>query len=210
MSTNPRTVGILLFDDVEVLDAFGPFEVFSVAQTPESDDTGNTLFRVVTIAETSNPVTTRGGLVVQPHHTIADHPPLDIMLVPGGGGSRSARKNPTILDWVRDQAGTVVLRTSVCTGALIYAEAGLLNGRTATTHWGSLDLLKQDYPEINVQANVKFVDEGSIITSAGISAGIDMALHIVARLHGEESAVATARYMEYDWHPDRDSQSSSS
>lgn len=199
MSHQPRTVGILLFDDVEVLDAFGPFEVFSVAQTPDPDDHGNNLFQVVTIAETATTIRTRGGLIVQPHHSIDEHPKLDILLVPGGFGTRTARHNATLLDWIRTQADQVELRTSVCTGALLYGEIGLLDGHAATTHWGALDMMKRDYPEVDVRADVRFVDEGTIITSAGISAGIDMALHVVARLHGDDVARTTARQMEYDW-----------
>lgn len=196
-----RTVGILLFDDVEVLDAFGPFEVFSVARTAQPDDTGHDLFRVVTIAETAAPVRTRGDLVVVPHHTIDDHPALDILLVPGGFGTRAAVQNPVLLEWIRTQSAQTELRTSVCTGAFFYAETGLLNGHSATTHWGSIDRLRQGYPDIDVQENVRFVDEGTVITSAGISAGIDMALHVVSRCHGQEAAEATARQMEYDWRP---------
>ena len=201
MATPTRTVGILLFDDVEVLDAFGPFEVFSVARTAEQDDGEPPLFRVVTIAETSDPISTRGGLVVTPHHTITDHPPLNILLIPGGFGTRATVHNATLLEWIRMQADQTDLRTSVCTGAFLYAEIGLLNGMSATTHWGSIERLRSGYPAIDVREDVRFVDEGTIITSAGISAGIDMALHVVARLHGHDSATLTARYMEYDWRP---------
>ncbi len=201
MTPRPHTVGILLFEDVEVLDAFGPFEVFSVAQTADPDDHGNNLFRVLTIAESTGPVRTRGGLIVQPHHDISDHPELDILLVPGGRGSRTARKNAALLAWLGEQVNKTQLRTSVCTGSLLYGEIGLLDGLSATTHWGALELMQQDYPDINVLANTRYVDEGDIITSAGISAGIDMALHIVARLHGEATALTTARQMEYEWRP---------
>lgn len=197
----PRTVGILIFDDVEVLDAFGPFEVFSVAQTSDPDDTGRNLFRVVTIAETSGPVRARGDLIVEPHYSFANHPPLDILVAPGGLGTRTQIANPVLLDWLRGQLEEVELRTSVCTGAFLYAEIELLNGQSATTHWGSIDRFRQGYPEINVLENVRFVDNGAVITSAGISAGMDMALHVVEALHGHDAAVATARYMEYDWRP---------
>jgi transcriptional regulator GlxA family with amidase domain len=199
--TSRKTVGILLFDDVEVLDAFGPFEVFSVAQTSAPDDTGRNLFQVVTIGETGEPVRTRGDLIVTPHHSIADHPPLDIVVVPGGFGTRAQVSNATVLDWLRTQTAQAELRTSVCTGAFLLAEIGLLDGHAATTHWGSIDRLKEGYDAIDVQEDVRFVDEDTIITSAGISAGIDMALHVVARLHGMDAARATARYMEYDWRP---------
>lgn len=199
--TERKTVGILLFEDVEVLDAFGPFEVFSVAQTADPEDLGRNLFQVVTISETGAPLQTRGGLVVTPHHSFTNHPPLDILLVPGGYGTRAQVKNEALLDWLRERTAEAELRTSVCTGAFLYAEIGLLDGHAATTHWGSIDRLRTGYPDIDVQKDVRFVDEGTIITSAGISAGIDMALHVVARLHGTDAARATARYMEYDWRP---------
>lgn len=204
MTDMTRTVGILLFDDVEVLDAFGPFEVFSVARTDDPDDTGGKLFRVVTIARTTAPIRTRGDLMVVPHHGFEDHPPLDILLVPGGFGTRHAVNDPDIIGWIRRHSAQAELRTSVCTGAFFYAQIGLLDGKAATTHWGSIDRLRNGFSAIDVQEDVRFVDEGSVITSAGISAGIDMALHVVARLHGQEIAELTARYMEYDWRPKND------
>ncbi|HYH10798.1 MAG TPA: DJ-1/PfpI family protein [Thermomicrobiales bacterium] len=200
-----RTVGILLFDDVEVLDAFGPYEVFNVARTGGPDDGETKLFHVVTIAESSAPVRARGDLIVQPHFTIDDHPPLDILVVPGGFGTRAAVHNTTLLDWLREQTERVDLRTSVCTGAFLYAEIGLLDGRSATTHWGSIERMRDSYPSIDVQEEVRFVEHDTVITSAGISAGIDMALHVVARLHGLDAARTTARYMEYDWRPKTES-----
>src|SRR5690606_19677756 len=120
MTDETRTVGILLFDEVEVLDAFGPYEVFNVARTDKSEESDRKLFHVVTIAETSEPVRARGDLIVQPHHTIADHPPLDILVVPGGFGTRAAVRNTTLLNWLRTQTEQVALRTSVCTGAFLY------------------------------------------------------------------------------------------
>lgn len=202
MATSTRTVGILLFDDVEVLDAFGPFEVFSIAHT-NGNRGDNELFRVVMIAETIEPVVARGGLIVKPHFAIDDHPALEMLLIPGGKGARSVRYNTAILQWIQQQAGSVELLASVCTGALVLAEAGMLDGLAATTHWGAIDVLKADYPAITVESDVRFVDEGKTITSAGVSTGIDMALHIVERLHGSESASLTARQMEYGWHPER-------
>lgn len=204
MTNGTRTVGILLFDDVEVLDAFGPFEVFNVARTADSPR-DEKLFHVVTIAETNEPVHARGDLVVVPHHSIDDHPPLDILVVPGGYGTRTAVSNTKLLTWLREQAERVALRTSVCTGAFLYAEIGLLDGLSATTHWGSIDRMRGTYPTIDVQEEVRFVDQDTVITSAGISAGIDMALHVVARLHGMDAARTTARYMEYEWRPQAES-----
>ncbi len=194
----PRTVGILIFDDVEVLDFCGPFEVFSVARVPDNPDEENPLFRAVTIAEEDRIINCRGGLLVQPHYTIANHPELDILVVPGGKGTRKERYNQNLLDWISLQDPKVELLTSVCTGSFLLAEAGKLNGLNATTHWASVDHMRETYDSITMLADTRFVDEGHVITSAGISAGIDMSLHIVERLHGSEAAAYTARRMEYD------------
>ena len=194
-----RTVGILTFDDVEVLDFCGPFEVFSVARPHGENADEARLFDVLTIAEERRIIRCRGGLLVQPHHTIADHPPLDLLVVPGGQGTRRERLNGRLLDWIAAQAGSAELTTSVCTGAFLLAERGLLDGRRATTHWASVDWMRGQYPAVTMLADARVVDEGRVVTSAGVSAGIDMALHVVARLHGEETAAWTARRMEYDW-----------
>jgi transcriptional regulator GlxA family with amidase domain len=197
----PTTVGILIFDDVEVLDFCGPFEVFSVSRplpSPEDDGEGPPLFQVLTIAERPGIVRCTGGLLVQPHHTIEDHPPLDVLVVPGGRGTRRERTNPTLLEWIAVQDRRTALTTSVCTGSFLLAANGLLDGRRATTHWASIDWLRDNHPTVDVRDDERVVDEGRIVTSAGISAGIDMALHLVARLHGEAVARQTARRMEYD------------
>ncbi len=189
-----RTVGILIFDDVEVLDFCGPFEVFATTTLPDSDDKP---FRVLTIAERSNIVTCWGGLLVQPNGTIEDHPPLDILLVPGGQGTRREVNNPRLLDWIAEQDRSTELTTSVCTGAFMLAARGLLDDLPATTHWGSVDRLRETHRSTTVFDNVRYVDNGHILTSAGVSAGIDMSLHIIARLLGDEVAANTARRMEY-------------
>jgi transcriptional regulator GlxA family with amidase domain len=203
MTDNRMTVGILIFDDVEVLDFCGPFEVFSVARKPGSSSDDDRLFNVYTIAEEDRIINCRGGLLVQPHFTITNHPDLDILLVPGGQGTRRERHNAQLLDWITRQDQQIDLLTSVCTGSFLLAEAGKLNGLQATTHWASVDTMRENYPEIDMQADVRFVDQGRVITSAGISAGIDMSLHIVARLHGQEVAEWTARRMEYEWSAER-------
>jgi transcriptional regulator GlxA family with amidase domain len=195
-----QTVGILVFDDVEVLDFCGPFEVFASAAAPgDSPRDERRLFHVVTIAAENRIVRARGGLLVQPHHTFADHPPLDVLVVPGGFGTRRERENPVILDWIVAQDRQTAVTASVCTGAFLLAAGGLLDGKRATTHWANIDWLRDHYPAIDVRADERVVDEGHIVTSAGVSAGIDMALHVVARLHGHRVATATARGMEYDW-----------
>lgn len=194
-----RTVGILIFDDVEVLDFCGPFEVFSVAEWPGQPDGAPGPFRALLIAEQPGVVRTTGGMLVQPHHTVADHPPLDLLVVPGGFGTRKEQRNPVLLEWIGRQVESAEVVTSVCTGAFLLAGAGLLTGRPATTHWGSIERMQADFPDVRVVADRRIVDEGRVVTSAGISAGIDMALHIVERLEGLEVARWTARLMEYDW-----------
>jgi transcriptional regulator GlxA family with amidase domain len=192
------TVGILIFDDVEVLDFAGPFEVFSTTRPLDNGSSGNERsFQVFTIAERPGLVKCRGGLLVQPHHTIDDHPPLDILLVPGGYGTRREATNRRLLDWIATQDRTTKLTTSVCTGAFLLAARGLLDNLPATTHWGSIERLRSTHPLIEVRDDVRYLDDGHIVTSAGVSAGIDMALHIVNRLLGEQVAQQTARDMEY-------------
>lgn len=196
-----QNVGILIFDEVEVLDFCGPFEVFASATTLEDENhEQRRLYQALTIAEESRTITCRGGLLVQPHHTIADHPPLDILVVPGGFGTRRELNNPHLLDWIARQSQSVALTTSVCTGAFLLAKNGLLDGKRATTHWMSIAWMRERFPAVRVLDDERVVDEGRIITSAGVSAGIDMALHVVARQHGLEIARDTARDMEYDWH----------
>ena len=199
METTRRTVGILIFDDVEVLDFCGPFEVFAATRVPETTGEDHRLFNVYTIAEEDRLINCRGGLLVQPHYTIANHPELDILVVPGGQGTRRERHNTQLLDWIAAQDRSLELLTSVCTGSFLLAEAGKLDGLQATTHWASVDFMRENYPETTMQNDVRFVDQGHVITSAGISAGIDMSLHVVKRLHGQETAAWTARRMEYDW-----------
>jgi transcriptional regulator GlxA family with amidase domain len=193
------TVGILIFDDVEVLDFCGPFEVFSVARPPGEHSDDARLFHAITIAEEDRIITCRGGLLVKPHYTIDNHPPLDILVVPGGQGTRHELHNARLLDWIVQQNQHTNLTTSVCTGAFLLAERGLLDHHRATTHWSSIEWMRSTYPALEMVADTRVVDEGHIITSAGISAGIDMSLHVVSRLHGTDVARWTARRMEYDW-----------
>ena len=195
----PRSVGILVFNEVEVLDFCGPFEVFSVARLESMDDDEARLFQVFTVAEYAETVTCRGGLLVQPHYTVQNAPPFDILVVPGGRGTRLERHNPILLDWIDTQNQQTELTLSVCTGAFLLAEKGILDGKRATTHWASIDFMRATYPKVELVENTRFVDEGRVVTSAGISAGIDMSLHVVAKLHGQETAQWTARRMEYEW-----------
>ena len=189
-------LAILIFEDVEVLDFCGPFEVFSVANR----FTDPPAFSVLTVAEKAGPVVTRGGLSVNPHHQLVDCLQPDLLLVPGGQGTRKEMHNPALIDWIR-QSTKAELVLSVCTGALLLAKAGLLDGLEATTHHGAVELLRQTAPTTMVHADRRFVDNGRVVCSAGIAAGIDMSLHVVARLFGQEIAEKTARQMEYPWEP---------
>ncbi len=197
MTTASRNLAILLFPEVEVLDFCGPFEVFSVTNRW----TEPPAFGVYTVAQKAGPVLARGGLSVNPEFTLANCPPPHILIVPGGYGTRQEMHNPAIIDWIRQTARQAELILSVCTGALLLAKAGLLDGLKATTHHGAVDLLRQTAPQTTLHEQERFVDNGRIITSAGIAAGIDASLHVVSRLLGRELADKTARQMEYPWQP---------
>ena len=200
-----KRVGILVFPDVEVLDFCGPFEVFSVTRLDEARRREEqSPFEVVIVAETSAPVVATGGLRVLPDHELAMCPRLDLLVVPGGWGTRQLVQNENVVDWIRARAGEVELAAAVCTGSFMYGQAGLLDGRRATTHWLSLDRMEQTFPAIHVVRDQHVVEAGSIITSAGIAAGIDLALRVVAKLHGDDVARATARYMEYPYPENND------
>ncbi len=198
-----RTVGILIFAGVEVLDFCGPFEVFSVARKPGLDDEDSPLFHAVTIAESRQTIACIGGLLVEPHYSIEAAPPLDILVVPGGRGTRRERLNRPLVEWIAARDRHTEITASVCTGALLLAEAGLLEGHRATTHWSMIEWMRGQYPNVHILDgtldNVRWLDEGHIVTSAGISAGIDMSLHLVERLEGSETAAWTARRMEYNY-----------
>jgi transcriptional regulator GlxA family with amidase domain len=191
-----RNVAILLFEDVEVLDFCGPLEVFSVTGQEQSPPP----FHVYTVAEIAAPIRTINGLSVNPTFELSMCPPPDILIVPGGQGTRKQIHNAALLDWISDQAKQVELLISVCTGALLLGKAGLLDGLSATTHHSAIALLKEIAPKTTVHENKRIVDNGKIVLSAGISAGIDLSLHVVRRLLGPELAADTAAYMEYDWH----------
>lgn len=203
---NPMAVGILIFDGVEVLDFAGPYEVFSRTRlTPgiESRRTDESApFRVFTVAARADPVVATGGLRVLPDFTLGSAPRIDILVVPGGFGTRPMLGDQPMLDWVRRAAAEAVRVTSVCTGSLVLARAGLLEGRRATTHWGALATLAEIDPTIRVDAAARVVEDG-VVTSAGVSAGIDMAFAVVEALHGRGVADETAHYMDYPRHAPR-------
>lgn len=193
-----RNVAILIFSDVELLDFAGPFEVFSV--TRREDDSN--AFNVYAVAEKSDPITTRNGLSVIPQYTIHNCPQPDILLVPGGQGTRREMNNPTLINWIKHRAQKAELVLSVCTGALLLAKAGLLEGLKATTHHTAIELLKEAAPNTTIQTDKRFVDNGKIILSAGVATGIAMSLYVVAKLVGKEQALQTAQYMEYNCKPE--------
>jgi transcriptional regulator GlxA family with amidase domain len=196
----PWNVGILVFDQVEVLDFAGPFEVFSRTRVDSSREALRTEegapFRVFTVAKTAAPITATGGLRILPEHEFADAPRIDLLVVPGGFGTRSLLQDQQTLDWIRGVARGARQVTSVCTGSLLLARAGLLEGRRATTHWAALPELEALGGGVRVERDVRWVDDG-VISSAGVSAGIDMAFYVVEKLLGKEVADRTARYIDY-------------
>ena len=193
--TDALRVQILLFDDVEVLDFAGPFEVFGVTGLRP----GPAPFHVETLGPSAAAIRARNGLQVHPARSIADAGPCDVLVLPGGYGTRREMHNDTLLGWIRRQAEDAKVVLSVCTGALLLARAGLLDGLDATTHHVAFDELAAASPSTRVHRDRRIVDNGHVVTSAGISAGIDASLHVVARLLGHHVAAETATYMEYDW-----------
>jgi transcriptional regulator GlxA family with amidase domain len=194
------TVGIVLYDQVEELDFVGPYETFKAASFQGASLLGReTLpWQVFTVAETSELVATGGGLRIKPDYSFADAPQIDLLVVPGGN-SRPQLENAAMVEWLARVTSQARLNTSVCTGAFMLGKVGLLDGRSVTTHWGSLDRLAEFIPSATVKRDVRWVDEGDVVTAAGVSAGIDMSLHVVERLLGRDVAESTARYMEYRW-----------
>lgn len=198
----PVRVGILLFPEVEVLDFAGPFEVFSVADRVARRDglVPSGAFDVATVADGSRDVRARHGLVVRATYDTSDAPPFDVLVVPGGVVTQPLGDIAT-LDYIRRASAAATLTASVCTGAFLLAAIGRLEGRAATTHWEDIPDLRAAHPALRVMEHVPFVDEDEVITSAGISAGIGMSLHLVAGILGKGAARATARQMQYDWEP---------
>jgi transcriptional regulator GlxA family with amidase domain len=190
-------IGVALFEGAEELDWAGPWEVLAAWALQWPDDG----VHVFTLAREDRPVTCAKGLRVLPDETWETAPPLDVLVYPGGRGTRRELQDEAVLDWIRDLAAGDTVVASVCTGSLVLAAAGLVDGKPATTHWGSLELLPTLGREIEVRPDDRFVDNGNILTAAGVSAGIDMALHLVARLHSTERAREVRRYIQYDPEP---------
>jgi len=190
-------IGVALFDGAEELDWAGPWEVLAAWAGQWPDDG----VHVFTLAREDRPVTCAKGLRVLPDETWESAPPLDVLVYPGGMGTRRDLQDEAVLDWIRGLAAGDTMIASVCTGSLVLAAAGLLDGKPATTHWGSLEVLPTLGHDIEVRPDDRFVDNGSVLTAAGVSAGIDMALHLVARLQSTERAREVRRYIQYDPEP---------
>jgi putative intracellular protease/amidase len=184
-----RKVAILLFNGVEVIDSMGPYELFGAAN-----------YNVYTVARTQEPVTSAMGQTMVPKYSFADAPRPDVLVVPGGG-VRGAQNDPDLLKYVVDVTSTAQHTMSVCNGSFILASSGLLDGLTATSTYGNVMRLHQQFPKVNVVGDQRFVDNGKIITTAGLSAGMDGALHVIAKLDGEARARDVALGEEYHWDP---------
>jgi transcriptional regulator GlxA family with amidase domain len=199
----PLLVGILIFDQVELLDVAGPFEVFSVTRLNEREkgegEWSSSPFRVILVAEKLDQVSTIGGLRLSPDVSIDTCPNLDLLIIPGGWGTRKEVNNHKIIKWIADRSVESKITASVCTGSSLLGKAGLLDGRESTTHFQAFDFLRQSAPNTKIREDVLFTLTEPIFTSAGVSAGIDLALRIVSHFFGEEVGMATARHMEYPY-----------
>lgn len=190
-----RKVGIFIFHETEELDLCGPLEVFAATR----NDDGSKAFEVYTMAETAAPIICTHGLSVNPTFTLAECPQPDILVVVGGRGARRDIHNQALVGWIKNCSEKAELTLTVCLGSFFLAEAGLLDGLAATTHHGALGELAKISSKMKIVADQRFVDNGRIITSAGVSAGIDAAFHVVSKLLGQKAAQRTAEYIEYDW-----------
>lgn len=188
-------VGIYIYDQAEVLDFSGPFEVFSTATRVSP---GDDPFNVFLVAESTNTITARAGYRVLPDYGFNDHPQIDVLIVAGGVYTEEIKK-PQVIKWISHQADSASIVASVCTGAFLLAKAQVIQSQKVTTHWEDIADLKSMFPALQVIEGVRWVDQGRVLSSGGISAGIDMSLHLVSRLYGRELAEKTARQMEFAW-----------
>ena len=201
MSPTPpreRVIGILLFDDAEELDFVGPYEVFTMSNEMYGHSGKPMPDKVMLISEKGGMVTCAKGMRVEAHCSIADAPKLDVLLIPGGQGTRREVLNQPLLDWVAKVAATCEWVTSVCTGSLVLTAAGPAKGKRVTTHWAFIDTLRERGEASEVLDKIRYVRDGNVVTSAGVSAGIDMALWLVGQMHGEDHARFTQTGMQYD------------
>lgn len=201
-----RTIGLFVFPEIEALDLAGPYEVFTTAtrMAARLDPTKEAPFRVVTVARDRSAVRARAGMLVVPECSFDEHPALDVLVVPGGVVDAELASD-AVIAWIRRVDATTSITASVCTGAFLLARAGLLDGRKVTTHWEDADALREAFPAVDVVAHegLRWIDAGKYVTSAGISAGIDMSLHLVERLAGRVLAERTARQMDFAWTENR-------
>lgn len=189
-------VGIYLYDNAEVLDFAGPFEVFSTANRLVAEPA----FNVFLVGETGATIHARGSFQVNPAYGFGEHPSIDVLIVVGGVHTQELLKS-NVVSWIAEVAQQAKLVASVCTGAFLLAKAGVIQSETVTTHWEDIADLRRDFPRLDVKENIAYVDQDRIVTSAGISAGIGMSLHLVSRLYSRDLAERTARQMEFDWRP---------
>ncbi|WP_022667627.1 DJ-1/PfpI family protein [Desulfospira joergensenii] len=194
-------IGIYIYDQAEVLDFSGPFEVFTTASRVCPDSTP---FEVFLIGETGKTVSARAGFRIHPAYGFHNHPAMDLLIVVGGYHYDEMKK-PHVLDWIAEQAGRARYVASICSGAWLLAQSGVLTDQNVTTHWEDIESLQRSYPCLKVHKNQRWIDEGEYITSAGISAGIDMSLYLVGKYHSLDLARKTARQMEYEWRENRES-----
>lgn len=192
MASKPFTIGILVFPDAEELDWAGPLEVFGMAAKTLED------VRVLTVAESLEPVVCVNGLRVLADHDFSTAPKLDVIVVPGGLGTRKQVDNPVLTSWLAEVAPGCRWIASVCTGTLLLHGAGLLGGKRVTTHWGFIDEMRERAPDVTVVEKIRYVRDGNLVTAAGVSAGIDMSLWLVGQLWGVDHARGTQRFMQYD------------
>lgn len=193
-------VGIYIYNEVEVLDFAGPFEVFSTASKVKALINADLpkLFNVFTIGEEVTPILARGGLQILPKYPISDHPKINLLIIPGGIVSDELEKKH-LISWIKESSNVANVTASVCTGAFFLAKVGLLQSKAAITHWEDISDLGSMFPDIEIKRDARWVDEGNVVTAAGISAGIDMSLHLVSRVDSMDLAIRTAKQMEYDW-----------
>ncbi|HEY7653625.1 MAG TPA: DJ-1/PfpI family protein [Methylomirabilota bacterium] len=197
-----RRVAVALFDGFTVLDVYGPVQAFASARIPRPDGSWLRLFEIVTLGEKAGPIRSGEGPTTQAEYAFAEAPAYDILLVPGGFGTRQAVNNAPLLLALTAASRRATVTTTVCTGSALLARTGLMDGRPATSNKVAWDWVVQQGPRVRWQRKARWVDDGDLITSSGVSAGIDMALSVVARLHGLEIARQAARFMEYVWHED--------
>ena len=201
ISIKPISVGIFIFNDVDVLDFTGPFEVFFITRKQEGGEK-QYLYSVCLIGLTDGTITTRGGMEVRPHFSINSHPQLDRLIIPGGYGTRALMHDESLINWLGSFNPRSTRLASVCTGSLLLASAGHLDGKSATTHWTVLDMMEETFPKVKVDRNRHVIIDEEVFTSAGISAGIDLALQMVRLDFGDLQANWTARHMEYAFDSD--------